>query len=77
MTEEYEELATEPDDFDGETYVDSIGMLEYLIAPGKTYGQCHFHPRNRILMCCTQRFQFIQGKKFELAEMATSGTFFA
>ncbi len=41
MSREREELAAEPDDFEEDASLDSIGILEYLIKPGKTYGQCH------------------------------------
>jgi hypothetical protein len=38
MNEEYEEQVAESDGFDEETYLDSIGMLEFLMRPGKSFG---------------------------------------
>lgn len=45
MSDEYEEQALEPDEYYEEDYVDSIAMLELLVKPGKTIGQCHFNCR--------------------------------
>jgi hypothetical protein len=38
MNDEYEDQVMDPDDFDEEFYVDSIGMLELLVGPEKAIG---------------------------------------
>jgi hypothetical protein len=50
MDDEHDEQVSEPDDFDEEDNVDSIGMLELLVGPGKTIGQYRFHCPFRLLM---------------------------
>jgi hypothetical protein len=50
MNEEYDEQVSKPNDLDEEDFVDSIGMLELLVRPGKTIGQCHFHCSFHLLM---------------------------
>jgi hypothetical protein len=54
MNEEYKDQVAESDGFEEETYIGSIGMLEYLIKPGKNYGQCRLHLPYRILIIASR-----------------------